>query len=300
MKKRIKVETMHRSVQSAHIVKKSILSMPDQLRRFNLHLVSDSTGETLNHVARACVAQFDGVEVEQHIWSLIRSERQMDMVLEGVRAKPGIVLFTVIHENIRRKLLDHCRDLQLPCIPVLEPALAALSNYLGEAARKLPGRQHALDTDYFARIEAMQYALTCDDGQNADYLHKADVIVLGVSRTSKTPTCIYLANRGLFAANIPIVREDALPPIIFELKKPFIVGLTRDAASLIDIRRNRLRSLHEAGETLYVDEDAVEEEVREAKRLCARQGWPVIDVTRRSIEETAAEIMTMYSRRKTT
>lgn len=267
-------------------------------RYFNLHLISDSTGETLNHVARACLAQFGDVEPEQHIWSLIRHERQMDMVLEGITQNPGLVLFTVIHEGPRRKLIDHCRALQLPCVPVLEPTLGALSSYLGEAAHAQPGRQHTLDTDYYMRIEAMEFALACDDGQGLDKLHKADVILLGVSRTSKTPTCLYLANRGICAANIPLVKDMELPHVLNELSTPLILGLTRDAGSLVDIRRNRLRFLHEASETDYTSEDAVEEEVVQARRLFTKRGWPVIDVSRRSIEETSAEILILLNKKK--
>lgn len=269
-----------------------------QKKVFHLHLVSDSTGETLNHVARACVAQFEDMEADQHIWSLIRHERQMDMVLEGISQKPGIVLFTVIHEGPRRKLLEHCRALQIPCIPVLEPVLGALSAYLGETARKEAGRQHMLDTDYYARIEAMEFALACDDGQGLDKLYKADVILLGVSRTSKTPTCLYLANRGIFAANIPLVKDVEPPEVLQDLSTPLIIGLTRDAGSLIDIRRNRLRFLHETGETDYINEDAVEEEVLQARRLYSKRGWPVIDVSRRSIEETSAEILILLNKKR--
>lgn len=267
-------------------------------RNYNIHLVSDSTGETLDHVTRACLAQFDAPHAEQHVWSLIRSERQLDMVLDSIKAKPGIVLFTLIQETLRRKLLEYCRMLSMPCVPVLEPAMGAFSNYFGEAARKLPGRQHALDNDYYLRIEAMEFAIACDDGQGADNLHKADVIVLGVSRTSKTPTCLYLANRGIFAANIPLVKGMTLPSVLAELSTPLLVGLTRDAESLVDIRRNRLRFLQQTDDTNYVDTETVIEEVQEARRLCARYGWPVLDVTRRSIEETAAEIMILLNRKR--
>lgn len=276
----------------------NLIIQKDGKRFFNLHLVSDSTGETLNHVARACVAQFEDAEADQHIWSLIRHERQMDMVLEGITQKPGIVLFTVIHELPRRKLLEHCRNLQLPCIPVLEPTLGALSAFLGETARKQPGRQHTLDTDYYTRIEAMEFALACDDGQGHDKLYKADVILLGVSRTSKTPTCLYLANRGVFAANIPLVKDVDPPDVLRDLSTPLIVGLTRDAGSLIDIRRNRLRFLHETGETDYINQDAVEEEIMQARRLYTKRGWPVIDVSRRSIEETSAEILILLNKKR--
>jgi regulator of PEP synthase PpsR (kinase-PPPase family) len=272
--------------------------MDETKRHFDLHLVSDSTGETLDHVARACIAQFEGLSPRQHIWSLIRQERQMDMVLEAIAQKPGMVLFTVIHEDLRRRLVEYCRNLQIPCIAVLEPVLGTISSYIGEAARAESGRQHALDTDYYNRIEAMEFAIACDDGQGLDNIHKADVIVLGVSRTSKTPTCLYLANRGVFAANIPIVKGVEPPGMLAELTMPLIVGLTREPLSLVDIRRNRLRFLHEAGETNYVDPDEVQAEVLQARRLMNKHSWPLIDVTRRSIEETAAEIMILLNRKK--
>ena len=265
---------------------------------FNLHLVSDSTGETLNHMARACIAQFEGVEAEKHYWSLIKNDMQMDIVLSGIEQNPGLVLFTVIHEDLRRKLTDHCRRLQLPCVGALEPVLTALSSYLGLAAAHKAGRQHALDTDYYARIEAMEFALACDDGQGLDKIYRAEVILLGVSRTSKTPTCLYLANRGIFAANIPVVRGVAPPEILKELSTPLVVGLTREAGSLVDIRRNRLQFLHETRDTVYINPEEVEEEVRQARRLFTQHHWPVIDVTRRSIEETAAEIMILLKGKK--
>jgi regulator of PEP synthase PpsR (kinase-PPPase family) len=267
-------------------------------RNFNLHLVSDSTGETLNHVARACIAQFDDIKPERHYWSLIRHETQMDIVLEGIKNKPGVVIFTIIHDHLRRRLIDHCRGLQLPCIPVLEPTLNALSSYIGHTPRAEVGRQHALDTDYYARIEAMEFALACDDGQGLDKIYKAQVILVGVSRTSKTPTCLYLANRGIFVANIPIVRGVPLPSVLDELSTPLIVGLTREPTSLIDIRRNRLHFLHETRETDYIDPEGVEEEVREARKLFTKKNWPTIDVTRRSIEETSAEILILLNKKK--
>lgn len=265
---------------------------------FHVHLISDSTGETLIHVARACIAQFDRVDVESHYWSLIRTESQMQMVCESLAARPGLVLFTVINEKLRQQLLDQCRTLNLTAVPVLEPVLAALSHFLGQAAQHLPGKQHALDNDYYKRIAAMEFALACDDGQGLDKIHKADVIILGVSRTSKTPTCLYLANRALFAANIPIVPGVDLPPVISELSTPLIVMLTREPESLIDIRKSRLRFLQETSETPYVDREQVEEEIRYAKRLAVKHGWPIIDVTRRSIEETSAEIMIQLNRKQ--
>jgi regulator of PEP synthase PpsR (kinase-PPPase family) len=272
--------------------------MAEKPNNLNIHLVSDSTGETLTHVARACLAQFAGAEVVQHMWPLIRTERQMNMVCGMLTKSPGVVLHTIIQDPLRNQLVSYCRTENITEIPVLDPVLNALSRSLGRAAEHQPGRQHALDQNYYKRIEAMEFALYCDDGQGADKLEKAEVILVGVSRTSKTPTCMYLANRGIFAANVPLVSQDTLPPELFTLKKPLIVGLTREPASLIDIRKNRLRSLNENFETTYTDREQVEREVNEARRLFSRQGWPVIDVSRRSIEETSAEILGLLSQRQ--
>lgn len=267
-------------------------------RIFNLHLVSDSTGETLSNVARACCVQFEGVEPDHHIWSLIRHDRQLDMVLQGIKEKPGIVLFTLVNPEHREKLVTLCRSMAIPYVPVMEAALTAFSSYLGLSINNQPGRQHTLDTDYYSRIEAMEFALACDDGAGLEKLHRADVVVVGVSRTSKTPTCLYLANRGIFAANVPLVREVGVPDVLFSLTHPLVVGLTRDAATLADIRKNRLRQQGEDSETSYTDDETVIEEVREARKLVLARGWPLIDVTRRSIEETAAEIINLLNRKK--
>ena len=267
-------------------------------RQFHLHLVSDATGETINSVARACVAQFDAVTPIEHFWNLVRTERQLDMVLDGVRDNPGLVMFTLVNEALRRRLQDTCRDLQVPCIPVLDPLINALAAYLGLESQSQPGRQHALDAEYFGRIDAMDFALGHDDGQMAHDLHESDVVLVGVSRTSKTPTCIYLANRGVKAANIPFVPGCPLPPELDELKRPLVVGLTKDPERLIQVRRNRLRLLNQGEETAYVDPEKVRAELTEARRFYSKRGWPVIDVTRRSIEETAAEIMMLLARRR--
>lgn len=268
------------------------------MKQFHLHLVSDATGETINSVARACVAQFDDVEPVEHFWNLVRTERQLAMVIEGIKDNPGLVMFTLVDEKLRRMLQDVCRDLQVPCIPVLEPLINALAAYLGLESQRQPGRQHMLDAEYFGRMDAMDFALAHDDGQSTRDLHEADVILMGVSRTSKTPTCIYLANRGIKAANVPFVPGCPLPPEIDQLTRPLIVGLTKDRDRLIQIRRNRLRLLNQSEDTGYVDPEVVRQELAEARRLYSRKGWPVIDVTRRSIEETAAEIMMLLARRR--
>ena len=267
-------------------------------RKFHLHLVSDSTGETINAVARACLVQFEGVEVVEHAWPLVRTSGQVQKVLAAIEAHPGVVLFTMVNETPRVVLQDGCRSLQVPCIPVLDPVIAALASFLGLKAHGQPGRQHALDAEYFQRIDAMSFALTHDDGQSTGDLEAADVVLVGVSRTSKTPTCIYLANRGIKAANVPTVPGCPLPPELLETRRPLIVGLTKDPAQLVQVRRNRLRVLAQDEETDYVDLDSVRREVSEARRLCAAHGWAVIDVSRRSIEETAAAIMQLLLRHR--
>ncbi|WP_207485451.1 pyruvate, water dikinase regulatory protein [Arenibaculum pallidiluteum] len=267
------------------------------MKQFHLHLVSDATGETINSVARACVAQFDEVKPIEHFWNLVRTPRQLEMVIEGIKDNPGLVMFTLVDESLRRRLQEICRELQVPCIPVLDPLINALAAYLGLESHGQPGRQHILDAEYFGRMDAMDFALSHDDGQATWDLHEADVILVGVSRTSKTPTCIYLANRGVKAANIPFVPGCPLPPEIDQMTKPLFVGLTKDPDRLIQIRRNRLRLLNQTEDTSYVDPEVVRAEVTEARRLYSRKGWPVIDVSRRSIEETAAEILMLLARR---
>ena len=260
-------------------------------RRFHIHLVSDATGETINSVARACLVQFEGIDPLEHTWTLIRTPGQMDKVLAAIAASPGIVLFTMVNEDLRNQLREGCRKLQAPCIPVLDPVIGALANCLGLQASGRPGGQHELDAEYFARIDAMTFALAHDDGQSARNYDEADVILVGVSRTSKTPTCIYLANRGIKAANVPIVPGCPVPPELMHARHPLVIGLTKDPGQLIQIRRNRLRHLAQDDQTDYVDPESVREEVARARRLCAEHSWPVLDVTRRSIEETAAAII---------
>jgi regulator of PEP synthase PpsR (kinase-PPPase family) len=264
---------------------------------YHMHLVSDATGETVNSVARACLVQFAGIEPIEHNWTLIRTKGQMTKVLRGIEGYPGAVLFTIVNDELRNVLVDGCRKLGVPCIPVLDPVIHALAAYLKVEISGRPGLQHALDAEYFHRIDAMNYALTHDDGQAGAELNQADIVLIGVSRTSKTPTCIYLANRGIKAANVPVVPGCPLPNELLGLTRPLVVGLTKDPARLVQLRRNRLRMISESGQDSdYTDLESVREEVAMARRLCGKYGWPVIDVTRRSIEETAATIMNHYMR----
>ncbi len=264
---------------------------------FHVHLVSDSTGETLNAMTKAVCARFDAVLPIEHLYPLVRSARQLERVLREVEAAPGVVVHTMIDRELRGVLEQGCRDLDTPCIAALDPMTAAFGRYLGASLSTRVGAQHALDTEYFNRIEALNYAIGHDDGQGTQNLETADVILVGVSRTSKTPTSIYLAHRGVRAANVPLVPGREPPAALFELTRPLIVGLVVSPDRLIQIRRNRLLSLNEQRESAYVDVDAVREETVKARRLFDRAGWPVIDVTRRSVEETAAAIIALLNAR---
>ncbi|HEY3696064.1 pyruvate, water dikinase regulatory protein [Phenylobacterium sp.] len=260
---------------------------------FHVHLVSDSTGETLNALARAVCARFENVLPIEHIYALVRSPRQLERALADIEEAPGVVIHTIVDDKLRASLEEGCRQLDMACIPALDPLVSALSRYLGASITSRVGVQHALDTDYFNRMDALNYAIGHDDGQGGQDLEQADVVLVGVSRTSKTPTCIYLAHRGVRAANVPLVPHRAPPEKLFQLKKALVVGLTVSPDRLVQIRKNRLLNLKEVRESTYVDPEGVRDEIVLARRLFERQGWPVIDVTRRSVEETAAAVLNL-------
>lgn len=262
-----------------------------------LHKISDSTGETLDVVVRACLGQFSDVRVEEKRWTLVRNKSMVSEVLEGIKTQPGFVIFTLVDDGLTEQLVHGCKKLQVPCVDLLNPVLSQLGNYLGMERDARPGGQHVMDADYFSKIEALHYVLAHDDGQSLKDLDEADVVLVGVSRTSKTPTCIYLANRGLKAANVPIVPGMGMPEELIGAERPLKVGITKDPRRLVQIRRQRLKMQGQAEETDYVDPDAVAQEIREAKRLYGEQGWPIIDVTRKSVEETAATILQLYHER---
>jgi hypothetical protein len=263
-------------------------------RDLNLHLVSDATGETLNSVARATLAQFENARVVHHRWSLVRTRFQLHRVIDGIEAEPGPVLSTLVDRSLRAELEEASARLGVPCVNVLDPVMELLSRSLGGSAAAKPGRQYVLDADYFRRIDAMHYVLAHDDGQGAAGLQEADVVLVGVSRSSKTPTCFYLANRGIKAANIPLVPNTPLPAVLDTVAVP-VIALTIGVEALIEIRRHRLRLIGAEGmrqtATDYVDPEAVKAELLWARRLCAARGWPTIDATHRSIEETAATVL---------
>ena len=268
------------------------------MARFNLHLLSDSTGETLEMIAKAALAQFDDSDVIRHFWPMVRSHQHLERILGEISANPGLVLYTLMNESTREALEEKCRALSLPAVAVLDVVTDSLENLLDQEAKGRPGRQHRLDEAYFARVDAIQFTIAHDDGIASDDWEEADIVLAGVSRTSKTPTSIYLANRGYKVANIPIVVESPPPSSLFGLRRPLVVGLTTAPDRLIQVRRNRLLTLSQSPNTDYVDTEHVTEEVKYARRMFADNGWPVIDVTRRSIEETAAAVINLYNERR--
>ncbi|KLI64740.1 pyruvate, water dikinase regulatory protein [Aurantiacibacter marinus] len=268
------------------------------MARLHLHLLSDSTGETLEMIAKAALAQFEDSDVVRHFWPMVRSRQHLDRILNEFKANPGLVLYTLVNEDIRERLEERCRSLGLKHVDALDAITEALEERLGQEAKGRPGRQHAMDEAYFARVDAIQFTIAHDDGIGWDNWEEADIVLAGVSRTSKTPTSIYLANRGYKVANIPLVVESPPPDHLFRLQHPMVVGLTTAPARLVQIRRNRLLSLNEKTETDYVDGERVKTEVGFARRMFADNGWPVIDVTRRSIEETAAAVIRLHQERE--
>ncbi|HEY8564841.1 MAG TPA: pyruvate, water dikinase regulatory protein [Beijerinckiaceae bacterium] len=261
---------------------------------FHLHLVSDSTGETLIAVARAAAAQYEGVSAIEHVYPLVRSPAQLERVIAEIEAAPGIVLYTLVEAPLASRLEEACRDCGSPHLSVLAPVHSLFQGYLGAHSTARPGAQHMLNAEYFRRIDAMNFTLLHDDGQLPDDIEEAEVVLVGVSRSSKTPTAIYLANRGLKTANVPLVPGVPVPEKLERARRPLIVGLLATPERIVQIRQNRLLSLKADDDTDYVDRDRVAEEIAQSRRLFARRGWPVIDVTRRSIEETAAAIVDLY------
>ena len=268
-------------------------------RYFHLHLLSDATGETLIAVARAAAAQYKHTHAIEHIHSLVRTAALVEQALSEIEQSPGIVLYTLVDADLAGMVESGCRNLGVPCVSVLEPVLAALQTYLGTRSAGRVGAQHVLDAEYFRRIEALNFSLAHDDGQHFEAIDEADVVLVGVSRTSKTPTSIYLANRGIKTANIPLVFGSLVPPSLETARKPLIVGLIASPDRVVQVRQHRVLAMKSDELTeSYVDRNLVTEELAWSRKLCARQGWPVIDVTRRSIEETAAAVIALLAARK--
>ncbi|MBN8979581.1 MAG: pyruvate, water dikinase regulatory protein [Xanthobacteraceae bacterium] len=273
--------------------------MPTSGNYFHLHMVSDSTGETLITVARAVAAQYANVTPVEHVYPLVRSQKQLDRVLAEIEEAPGIVLFTLLEEDLVGRLENKCKEINIPSLSIIGPVMQLFHAYLGATTTGRVGAQHTLNADYFKRIDALNYTMMHDDGQHVEGLEEADVVLVGVSRTSKTPTSIYLANRGIRTANVPLVPGVPIPPQLEALKKPLVVSLHATPERLIQIRQNRLLSIgaHSAND-IYTDKQSVTDEVAAARRLSARYGWALLDVTRRSIEETAAAVIKLYADRQ--
>jgi regulator of PEP synthase PpsR (kinase-PPPase family) len=266
---------------------------------FHLHLVSDATGETLTTVARAATAQYTKMSPVEHVYPLVRTQKQLDRALAEIEEAPGIVLYTLLEEDLVKRLEDHCRELSLPCLSILGPVLQLMRSYLGTETSHRVGAQHTLNAEYFKRIDALNYTMLHDDGQHIDGLEQADVVLVGVSRTSKTPTSIYLANRGVKTGNVPLVPGIMVAPQVEELAHPLVVGLYASPERIVQMRQNRLLGLNSHNnDDQYIDRQAVAEEITLSRRLCAKHNWPIIDVTRRSIEETAAAVLKLLAERR--
>lgn len=266
-------------------------------RRFHIHLVSDATGETLNAIAKAALAQFDDVMVHEHSYALVRSQRQLQRAIEHIRQDPGLVFFTLVNPELRTELLAQCASQSVPCLDVLEGPIAMMRQFLGATESHRPGGQHEVDQNYLQRIEALNFSIQHDDGQALESLNEAQVVLVGASRTSKTPTCVYLAIRGVRAANVPLIPGVPLPTTLLTATKPLVVGLWASPDRLVQVRRNRLTTLGEVRDTEYVDLDSVRSEIAATRKLFEQHDWPAIDVSRRSIEETAAAVMNLLTER---
>ncbi|MBN9232811.1 MULTISPECIES: pyruvate, water dikinase regulatory protein [Phyllobacteriaceae] len=259
---------------------------------FHLHLISDATGETLLAAGRAASAQYKDARAIEHIYPLIRTEKQLMKVFDDIEEEPGIVLYTVVDQALARRIDERCAAMGLPCVSVLEPVLTVFQSYLGTPAGRRVGAQHVLDAEYFRRIDALNFTMEHDDGQLPIDMEQADIVLIGISRTSKTPTSIYLANRGIKTANIPIVLGVPVPQALVEAKTPLVVGLVATAERISHVRQNRLLGSTPGFDSNgYVDRAVINEELAYARQICTRHGWPTIDVSRRSIEETAAAIV---------
>ncbi len=284
--------TVYKSAGYQQVVPKSVA------RYFHLHLISDSTGETLRAISKAAIVQYSDVRAIDHVHPLVRTKTQLTRVLQEIEAVPGMVLYTIVDRALGAELEARCGELKVPCVPVLAPIMKMFDSYLGLSQKPTVGGQHVLDAEYFRRIDALNFALLHDDGHLPEPLDAADIIIMGVSRTSKTPTSIYLANRGFKTANVPLVPSIPLPPAMQQPTTAFIVGLVASPERIAQIRRNRVLSLADAELSDYVDREKIAAEIIHSRHLCARMKWPLIDVTRRSIEETAAAIIELYEDRQ--
>ncbi len=272
--------------------------MPKDLPSFfHLHLISDATGETLSAIARAAAAQYSRIRSIEHMHPLVRTKRQLDRVMQEIEQTPGIVLYTIVNPELAEDLETRCQDINVPCVPVMSAIMKVFESYLGTTSTPNVGGQHLLDADYFQRIDALNFTMAHDDGQLPEDLDQADIVIIGISRSSKTPTSIYLANRGFKTVNVPLVPNVPMPARLEQPTRALVVGLIASADRISQIRRNRVLAMADSNLDDYVDRESIAEEIKFTRRLCARNNWPIIDVTRRSIEETAAAILKLYQDR---
>jgi regulator of PEP synthase PpsR (kinase-PPPase family) len=265
---------------------------------FHMHLVSDSTGETLVAIAKAATVQYQNIRAIEHMHPLVRTQRQLKRVLADIEAEPGIVLYTVVNNALAVELEQHCQRLKIPCLAVLRPIMQVFESYLGAPQTPTVAGQHVLDADYFRRIDAMNFTMAHDDGRLPDDLSDADIILLGISRTSKTPTSLYLAQRGYKTTNLPLVPQVSLPEQLFRQHSAFVVCLIANVDRIADVRRNRAILMADRDLETYVDRDTISAEIAYTRKIAAQYGWPIIDVTRRSIEESATMILKLLNDRK--
>ena len=263
-----------------------------------IHLISDSTGETLRSVGAAAAAQFENLKYEENVYPLIRSKKNLERVFEKIKESPGLVLCTLVDDEISKMLESFCDNNNIRYMPFMNNIVSLIEDETGTKATKMPGGQHKLNDEYFKRIEALNFTLEHDDGQNIDTITGAEIILVGVSRTSKTPTCIYLANQGIKAANIPLVPNQELPKLNGNKKNLSVIALITTPQNLVEVRKKRAIELGlDPKKDEYTNINSVTKEINEAKKIFNKMGWPTIDTTRRSVEETAAAIMSIRAQK---
>ena len=267
-------------------------------KEITIHFVSDSTGETIDSAVVAVLAQFPNVKKKEFFWPMVRSVEQINNILENTLKNPGLVVFSILNDDNRRELEEGCKRQNLPFISPLDTLFDSIKNNLSITQTKIAGSQHRIDENYIKKVNAFEYAMQHDDGQKVSTMNEANIILVGVSRTSKTPTSIYLANKGFKVGNIPLVSNTALPEEIFTFNKPLIVGLIKDPRSLMHVRQTRLEQIGENHITQYADINSIKLEIIQARKIFTKYAWPTIDVSRRSVEETSASIIQIYNQRK--
>ena len=266
------------------------------INTYDIYLISDSTGETLERIFLAIKAQFKNFNYKTHYYSFTRTENQISKILESSEKNSNsIVLYTIVENKLAKHLSDECNKKNIPCFGILGDLIISFSKLLDQKALNVPSRQHIMDDEYYKKIEAIQFTMNHDDGNSVDDIDKSDIVLLGVSRTSKTPTSIYLANKGMKISNIPLVNENSVPDSLKKNpQKKCVVGLTAEPDRLVDLRKNRMQSIKDNESTEYTNLEKVQKEMEDARKLFQKYKWPSIDVTRKSVEETAASVLKIH------